>query len=189
MGEQQIGFTYDPLQLTRLLLQTYAEKRYDRNESYSKSVRLAIYDFLDTMKDDELEDILNEYVTSDNVEYITFKDDADCERITYYIMESDRFKGIVFEYQKKGTSGLGVADLSDKTFYECNFSRHWETVGYILREKYGKYGEAFDEIMYGFNTKEYSGVTSDELDKFIMERFKLVGAYKTIENHLEDRNS
>ena len=184
--KQKLSFTYEPLTLTKLALEIYLEKNYDRNEHVPTSVRYAIYEFMKTLSDEELEKILSEYVSKDKVEAITFKDDTDCERITHYLMQTERFNDLVFMYQKQGHSGLGVADNSDKTFYPCGFSHHWQTVGNILRLKYGEYGEAFDRIMYGSHS-EYNGVTREELDGFIMKNFQLVSANKTIEEHLEDR--
>lgn len=182
----RLGFTYEPLALTRLVLNIYLEKKYDRNEKYEKSVRFAIFEFMRTLEDEELEKILHEYVSKDNVEAITFEDDADCERITHYLMQTQRYKDLVFNYQERGISGLGVVDNSDKTFYPCDFAHHWQTVGAILRKKHGDYGIAFDEIMY-HNQKEYNGITSEDLDKFILETFKLVGETKSIEQQLLDR--
>ncbi|MGD2352036.1 hypothetical protein ACP8H2_09815 [Bacillus subtilis] len=185
MGEQ-LHFTYEPLTLTKLVLQIYLEKKYDRNEDYTKSVRFAVFEFMRTLEDDELEKILSDYVSNDNVEAITFEDDRDCERITHYLMKTERYNNLVFEYQKKGYSGLGVVDNSDKTFYSCGFSQHWQTVEAILREKYHRYGKAFNRIMY-LGEKEYNGVSSEELDKFILDTFQLVGETKSIEDQLTDR--
>lgn len=181
---EKIGFTYEPLALTRLMLQIHLEKEYNGNEEHSQSVRFAVFEYLRTLEDEELEGLLNEYVTKDNIEYITFEDNKDCERIAHYMMLTDRFNDLVFRYQKQGCSGLGVADNSDKTFYECNFAEHWQTVGFILRKKYPKHGGAFDEIMYGMK-KEHNGITSDELDKFILDRFELIGGNKPMESYFE----
>ncbi|MGG1453427.1 hypothetical protein ABE325_21195 [Bacillus licheniformis] len=182
---EQLHFTYEPLSLTRLMLQIYLENKYHGNEDYSKSVRFALFEFMRSLEDQELEDVLSEYVSKDKIEYITL-DDKDCEGITHYIMQNKRYKDLVFMYQKKGYSGLGVADNTDKTFYNCDFAQHWQTVGLILRQKYGKYGKAFDEIMY-LNKKEYSDISSEELDKFILNTFQLVGESKSIEDYLKDR--
>ncbi|MBU5262012.1 hypothetical protein [Bacillus atrophaeus] len=180
---EQLHFTYEPLNLTRLMLQIYLENKYHGNEDYPKSVRFALFEFMRSLEDQELEDVLSEYVSKDKIEYITL-DDKDCEGITHYIMQTKRYNGLVFMYQKKGYSGLGVADNNDNTFYGCHFGSHWQTIGSIMREKYGEFGKAFD-AMKNSDQKEYNGISSEQLDSFILNTFQLVGESKSIEDYLE----
>lgn len=169
---ETIGFTYDPLQLTRLLLQIHLEKKY--NEEYPKSQRYAIFEFMRTIVDSEIEELLHEYVDTEKVDAITLEE-SDMNRLEHYLRKSERYKNLCFDFQKKGIDGLGVACLNNQRFTPCSLGHHWDTLSTMLQSGHGKYGDAFGKIMYSMAT-EYNGVTTEQLDVYITNTFVLVGS-------------
>ncbi|UYX56268.1 hypothetical protein M3Y14_34030 (plasmid) [Bacillus thuringiensis] len=182
----QVNFTYDPIVLTKLTLQIYAEKHFDTNDAI-KSTVYAVYEYLRTVTDEELERVLILYTQEEKIEAITFSNfEEECKLIFTYIFKSQQFIDLEFGYKREGYSktGLGVVDKYEKTFYECTFGEHWLTVESILETKYPKQFEAYLQLNYE-NKEEHNGFTHKQLDQFILNTFELVGEMRSIENHLD----
>ena len=181
-----MNFTYDPIFITRTLLQSYVEK-FVQGKFY-KAKQFACYEFLRTMTDEELEGMLLQYVKDNNLEYITFKKPWEESALIFeYIYKSDRYRKLEFDYKKQGygLTGMGVVDKSDDTFYDCGFTKHWPTIVKILKEKYPLKAEALDNLMYTPGKEEHNGISKQELDAFIMNNFELIGGNKDIEFYLD----
>lgn len=170
MGEtKQLNFTYDPIVLTKLLLQMYAEQVIEGNTF--KARQFACYEYLRTQTDEECESLVQEYAEQENLSVITYDNwKEDCRIMFEIIEQKKRFKEQLFQYQVDGygATGLGVADMTDKTFYDCEFAHHWETVMEIIREKYSHM--TYQEL--------------DGVDGFIMKNLKLVGSDRAMKTNL-----
>ena len=184
---RKMNFTYEPIALTKLLLQMYTEKYLEKEIEVNATI-FACYDFLKTATDKEIETLLHEFVKNENIDVITFEDwEHDCKCIFDCIFNTQRFKKLEFDYKVKGhsKSGLGVADKSDSTFYSCSLAEHWVTIQNILQEKYPLYYDAFIEMTYGHeNVQEHKGISRQELDSFILTNFQLVGESKNINSYV-----
>ncbi|QDS32499.1 hypothetical protein [Brevibacillus brevis] len=179
-------FTYDPIFITKTLLQSYVEK-FVQGKFY-KAKQFACYEFLRTMTDEELEGMLKQYMKDHSIECITFeKAWEECALIFEYVYKSERYKGLEFGFKKRGygLTGMGVVDKSDSTFYDCGFLQHWSTIFEIMKEKYTDKAEALDELLHRPGKEEYNGISRVELDGFILERFELIGGNKDIEFYLD----
>ena len=182
--KRTLTFTYDPLSLMRLTMNMYAE---GLEGQHTKAVQFARYEYLRTMTDDELEGHIKRYIDEEGLEAITLeKWEDDCRSLFGYVYESERYKALEFRFNKRGygETGLGVADTSDNTFYHCGFAHHWQTVMDIIKTKYPHFGEALEEMYLDDKIKEYNGVTRQELDHFIMNRFELTGGNKPIHDYM-----
>ncbi|WP_144472991.1 hypothetical protein [Bacillus pumilus] len=194
MAKESISFTYDPLNLSRKIIQIHAENKYDGNKSYSESVRFALFEFLRTMEDEEFKKIMTDYVLESKVKAIHFKgdenggltEDKDCVGIVDHLMSTERFKDLVFKNKRNGCSGLGVIVLKKKLFYQCEFGEHWSKVGKVLRENYPSYADAYDEMILDSDLKNYNDISREELDNFILENFDFVGGRNKIEYYLNN---
>lgn len=180
-------FTYEPIALTKLLLQMYAENHLEK-EKKAKATIFAVYKYLDTVTDEQVESLLLEFATNEKIEEITFKDwKHDCKCIFDCIFRTSRFNELEFEYKKQGYSitGLGVVDKTDDTFYDCVFAEHWQTIEKILEEKYPDLYEAFIEMTYGHKeVKEHKGITREYLDGFILDNFQLIGGRNSLDSYI-----
>lgn len=179
-------FTYDPIYITRTLLQSYVEKFVEGK--FYKAKQFACYDFIHTMTDEELEGILKQYVQEHNIEAITFeKAWEECELIFGYIFKSERYRTLELDFKRRGygSTGMGVVDISDNTFYDCGFTEHWPTIREIMKEKYPDKAEALEELMYRPGMEEHKGISRVDLDAFILDRFELIGGNKEIEFYLD----
>ncbi|ARF70734.1 hypothetical protein B7C51_25005 (plasmid) [Paenibacillus larvae subsp. pulvifaciens] len=184
--QQTLHFTCEPISLTKLLLQMYVEKHIE-GENTVKAKQFACYEYLNTITDSELESLLEEYMTIENVEAITFEDwEKECGLIFNYIFKSNRYLEIELDYKKKGYSltGLGVVDTSDNTFYDCAFAGHWQRIKEIMKDKYPELFEVLEELTCHSNEDSYNGVSRKELDNFILNRFKLIGGKNDLESYL-----
>ncbi|CUB51677.1 hypothetical protein BN2127_JRS10_01196 [Bacillus subtilis] len=183
---KQFSFTYDPIVLSKLMLQIYAEKHIDTVAAVKATV-YAAYEYLRTVSDEELERVLIQYTQEEKIEAITFSNfEEECRLIFTYIFKSQQFIDLEFGYKSDGYSktGLGVVDKHEKTFYECTFGEHWRTVENILETKYPEQFEAYLQLNYE-NKEEHNGFTHKQLDRFILNTFELVGEMRSIENHLD----
>ncbi|MFP3390633.1 hypothetical protein [Brevibacillus sp. SIMBA_040] len=179
-------FTYDPLFITRHLLQSYVEKFVEGK--FYKAKQYACYDFLNTMTDEELEGILRQYVKENNLEAITFKQPwVECAAIFEYIFNSERYRALELGFKRRGygSTGMGVVDKTTNTFYDCGFLQHWPTVVEVIKEMYPDMHEAMDELLRRPGMEEHKGITRQTLDAFIMENFELIGGNKQIEFYLD----
>lgn len=188
MGETKtMHFTYEPITLTKMLLQMYAEKFLEKEKEVRATI-FAVYKYLDTVTEEEVESLLMEFATNEKLEVITFDDwKHDCKCIFDCIFKTTRFKKLEFEYKKRGYSitGLGVVDKSDSTFYDCVFAEHWQTIQKIFEEKYPVLYEAFIEMTYGHKeVKEHKGITREYLDSFILENFELIGGRNSLDSYI-----
>ncbi|PJZ19757.1 hypothetical protein CEW46_21495 [Bacillus cereus] len=187
MTTTKLGFHYDPISLTKLMLQIYIEK-YVEDEADNEAIVRASYKYLSEVTEDELTEVLNKYVTDNNVEYITFEDHkGECKLIFDAIRSTDSYKSFELEFYRRGygSTGLGVIDKKDGIYYDCEFAQHWFKVIEILTNKYPRLGEALSELEFRNNLQEYNGVTRKEIDSFIMENFELVGGNRGLENYTE----
>ncbi|MFF0828818.1 hypothetical protein ACFYU8_18665 [Brevibacillus sp. NPDC003359] len=179
-------FTYDPIYITRTLLQRYVEKFVE--DKFYNAKQFACYEFLHTMTDKELEGMLRQYVKDHSLECITFdKAWEECALIYEYVYKCERYKALEFDFKKRGygLTGMGVVDNSDSTFYDCGFTQHWPTVVEIMKEKYPVKAEALDELMCRAGKEEHNGISRADLDDFILHRFELIGGNKDIEYYLD----
>lgn len=182
--EQTLHFTYEPLQLLRLVMDMYAESLEGQ---HAKAVQFARYEYLRTVTDDEIEVLLERYRDEQGITVITLKDwKKDCGFLFEYIYESDRYKEIEFKFNKQGygKTRMGVADNSDNTFYPCGFTQHWKTIVEIIEMKYQHYHKALEMMYFHDKLDEYDGVARKELDDFITNRFELIGGSKPIDEYM-----
>ncbi|MCY8549363.1 hypothetical protein MOD25_05535 [Bacillus haynesii] len=180
-----LSFTVDGIGLTRILLQKYVE---DFIENKSDDIRTyACYEFLRTIEDKELEDTIDQYMINENVEAITFEDwEKDCRGMFDAISQTERFKDLVFKYQKRGygETGCGVIDKASNTFYECKFGEHWSRVMQIVEEKHPRYASPLKLMYATHRIDEHNGVTRDEVEQFILENFELIGEQKSLDEYV-----
>lgn len=184
---EKLHFTYDPIFLTKHLLQRYTETHLEKALEV-KATKFACYKYLHTVTDEEVESLLLEYVANEKIDAITFKKwEHDCKCIFECIFKRPRFIQLEFEYKKQGYSltGLGVVDKSDNTFYDCSFAHHWATVQKILEEKYPNLHEAFIEMTYeDTNLIQYKEVSRESLDSFLLNNFELIGNRNSLESYV-----
>lgn len=180
----KVTFNCDPLSLVRLALNRYIEE-LEGNDT--KSVQFARYDYLISLTDEELEQLLERYVKEENIEVITLEDwKKDSSFLLKYIYETNEYKELKLKYDKQGcgVTGLGVFDKSKNTFYDCSLARHWQTIMEIIEYHYTHLHEAFLQ-MYGDNElNEYDGITRQEIETFIMNNFELVGGSRQISGYM-----
>ena len=186
MGEvKKISMSCDPMYLTKLLMQMYVEQ-FVQGKFY-KAKQFACYEYLSDLSDDEIEEILFEFIEREKLEFITYDDwKYDMKVIWDIVSEKERYKAIETEFKKQGygTTGFGVVDKSDNTFYDCKFAEHWKAVMEIVKEKYPEYNDALTTMYFHSDVDEYKGVTRLELDNFILDRFELIGNQKRLDDYL-----
>ncbi|KUF37418.1 hypothetical protein [Lysinibacillus sp. F5] len=183
----QMHFHYEPLVLTKLLMDIHIEKFFDSEEGKrkSKAHRFAIFEFLRAMEDEELESILHVFVKKEGYEEITFKDtEHDFNSIYEIVCGLQRFKDLENHFIKKGYAGKGVFDEQDKKFYPCSFAGHWATITAVIEAQYPHLFNAFSEMSI-FNDKDsFEGITRKEIDGFILSNFILIGETRQISDYL-----
>lgn len=188
---EQVRFKYDPLVLTKLSLQVHLENTYCTSEEeaekigHPKSLRYAIFEYMRTTTDEEIEALLQTYAEAENVTEITLEK-PQIERIAHHLLQTERFKTLRFDNQVKGHDGLGVAEPAKQAFVPCNLAEHWDTLGVMLQSGHGDYGKAFGEIMH-HDATEYAGVTTAMLDAYVTENFVFVSASAFTTNKLKPR--
>lgn len=183
----QMHFQYEPLALTRLLMDIHIEKFFDSREGKrkSKAHRFATFEFLRTMEDEELESILHAFMEKEGYEEITFKNDKhDFNSIYEIVYGLQRFKNLENGFIKKGHAGKGVFDDLKKTFYPCGTAEHWKTISTIIETEYKHLFEAFLEMSTSGDEDSYKGITRKELDEFVKSTFILIGETKLLSNYL-----
>ncbi|WP_078598610.1 hypothetical protein [Evansella clarkii] len=181
-----IPFTCEPLTLVRIILNKYAENRDGLD---SKAVQFARYEYLTkpTLTDDKLRELLCEYAQKENLSKITFENpEEEAERIFQCIYESETYKELLFDFNRRGygRTGLGVIDLSDRSFYDCETAEHWDKLLEILEKKYPKYREALTFLSMYESLDEHNGMSRKDVDAFILETFDFVGGYQPLEEWL-----
>lgn len=182
-----IHFTYDPLRITRLLLQQYVEKNIQGKDDY-KSKQFACYDFLRDASDQALDSIMDVFAEKENLKFITFKEwENDCKSIFECIFETKEYKDIERSYMRKGygPKGFGVFDKRGNSFHPCNFAEHWSTVKTILKEKYPSRFDALEDFTYNRKLNESNGYERKEIDDFILNNFELCGEQSSLEYYLK----
>lgn len=182
---KRLQYTYNPLNLVRLVMGMYAEKLEGK---HTKAVQFARYEYLRTMTDEELESHLYRHVSENEIEEITLEDwQSDCSHLFRYIYETERYKALELHFNKRGygKTGLGVVDTADKIFYDCAVAQHWPTIMEIIKTKYTHLHEPLVEMYIHAKLNEYNGVTRKELDDFITTRFELIGGNKPLVEYLE----
>lgn len=183
----QMHFHYEPLALTKLLMEIHIEKFFDskKGKGKSKAHRFAIFEFLRTMVDEELESILHVFVEKEGYEEITFENaDHDFNSIYEIVYGLQRFKDLENDFIKKGYAGKGVFDEKYKTFYPCNFAGHWATITSIIDTQYPHLFNAFSEMSIFNNKDSFEGITRKEIDDFILSNFTLIGETRKLANYL-----
>lgn len=183
----QMHFHYEPLVLTKLLMEIHIEKFFDSKEGKLKSNahRFANYEFLRTMVDEELESILHSFIEKEGYEEITFKNaEHDFNSIYEIVYGLQRFKDLENDFIKKGHAGKGVFDEKDKKFYPCGFAGHWPTITTIIETQYPHLFNAFNELSIFNNKDSFEGITRKELDYFIMSNFILIGETWQLSSYL-----
>lgn len=167
---KQVHFTYDPINLTKLLLQMYVEQEIEGKTT--KARQFASYEYLQTLTDEECEEVVHSFAERENLSVITYDDyKHDCKIMFDIIEAGERFKAILNKNLRSGygETGMGVFDKSDQTFYECGFTEHWETVMKIVKEKY----------------PHVRAEDLDGIDGLIMTQFELIGSQRVAPNTLE----
>lgn len=186
---EKIGFTYDPIVLTKLSLQVHLENTYRASEEeaeelgHPKSLRYALFEYMRTATDAEIETLLDTYAAAEGVTEITLEK-PQLERIAHHLLQTERFKALRFDHQIKGTDGLGVAEPATQRFVPCELAEHWDTLGVMLQSGHGDYGAAFTEIMRGHQT-EHAGITTEMLDAYVTQNFVFVSASGFTKNRLK----
>lgn len=180
-----IKFTYDPLSLVRIVLQRYVEENIQGK--FYKAKQFACYEYLSKLSDDSLENLLITYAKKHNLEFITlenWKQDGEC--IFEIIFEQDVYKELEIDFKKKGfgTTGLGVFDIKNNIFYDCDFIHHWSTIRHIIEKFYPQYSIALDRMYIDEKLEEYEGVKREELENFITTNFELYGGTKPINDYI-----
>lgn len=182
-----VHFSYDPLRLTRMFLQTYVEKNIQGKDGY-KSKQFACYDFLRDVSDQALDSIMDAFAKKEGIEFITFKgSEQDCKSIFEYIFDTQEYKDIESYYMRRGfgPSGHGVFDKRGNSFHPCNFAEHWSTVKTILKEKYPSRFDALEDFTYNRKLNESNGYERKEIDDFILNNFELCGEQSSLEYYLK----
>lgn len=183
----QMHFHYEPLVLTKLLMDIHIEKFFDSEEGKrkSKAHRFAIFEFLRTMEDEELESILHVFVKKEGYEEITFKDtEHDFNSIYEIVYGLQRFNDLENGFIKNGYAGKGVFDEKGKKFYPCDFAGHWATITTIIEDQYPHLFNAFREMSVFSNVDSFEGIKRKEMDEFILSNFILIGETRQLSNYL-----
>lgn len=190
---EKVSFTYDPLVLTKLSLQVHLENTYRASEEeaeglgHPKSLRYALFEYMRTVTDAEIEALLETYAAAEDVTEITLEK-PQLERIAHHLLQTERFKALHFDNQVKGNDGLGVAEPATQRFVPCELAEHWDTLGVMLQSGHGDYGAAFTEIMRG-NETEHAGITTEMLDSYVTENFVFVSASVFTQNRLKTKTN
>ncbi|WP_249645735.1 MULTISPECIES: hypothetical protein [unclassified Lysinibacillus] len=183
----QMHFHYEPLALTKLLMDIHIEKFFDSKEGKrkSKAHRFANFEFLRTMTDEELQSILHVFAEKGGYEEITFKDtEHDFNSIYEIVYGLQRFKDLENDFIKKGYAGKGVFDEKDKKFYPCSFAGHWATITAVIEAQYPHLFNAFSEMSIFNNKDSFEGFTRKDIDDFILSNFILIGETRQLSNYL-----
>lgn len=143
--KKTIGFTYDPLNLTRLLFQMYVEKHIE--ETRHQVVVFTYYEYLDKLTDEELKEVLTTYVRKENLAEITYSDyEKDfkviCEIVEGTkafndILQAKRLSG-VRQYEFHPDMGVSGVLLADGEFMKCGHQQHHILVESIEWEEQNK---------------------------------------------------
>ncbi len=102
MGQvTKLNFIYDPIGLTKLLIQMYVEQEIEGTTF--KARQFALYDYLHEFTDKECEEILQQYIGQENLEVITYSEwKKDCKIMLEIIERTERFNSLLMKYSQKG---------------------------------------------------------------------------------------
>jgi len=166
MGVKSVSFKADPYFILQTTIQLHVEKEYDREEKYENSLVCALYEFLNTVSEQELDELWTAYTKKECIEdpYTITGFKKETEALTKEILQTERFKTLKLRYQIDAYDGSGVVDKINQIFYPCDYGGHWPMIVKITNEHHG-----------GYFSKN---------DNFFLKNFLLVGATKKIEWHL-----
>lgn len=167
--KEMVHFKADPLFIIRTMLQIHVENVLE--SKLSEAETYALYACIRDLTDEETEELGHEYARINNLESISLSGTAEQREAFYKILiETERYKKLLFENQCQGYAGLGVADIVAKKFYPCAFAGHWQTLISIVKTSY---------------LDVYSGDTT-ELDAFILQNFIFVGGREKPNFYLQE---
>lgn len=169
MTTETLHFQYDPIQLARQLLIIYFESElkafdtsllshgnYEIKYETPVFIRSAVYDTLETISDDQLENFMTQVVEDYGIkDEFTF--DQYLPQIFKKIIESDYFSGILKKnYKKHPVFDSYVEDKTNGNIYRANFTGHYGVVVAVLSQH--------PELD-----------STEKQDDFVMNHLKLVG--------------
>ena len=153
-----VKFTYDPLALVRIVLQRHVEENIQGK--FYKAKQFACYEYLSKLSDDSLETLLREYTKRHNLEFITLENwKQDGELIFDIIFEQEVYRQLEIDFKKRGfgVTGLGVLDVGNNVFYDCEFVQHWSTIQHIVEKSYPRYAKALEKCTFTKDLKSLMG--------------------------------
>lgn len=127
----KLNFTYDPIYLTKLLLQMYVEQEIEGNTFQAR--QFALYEYLQDFTDNECEEILEKYVEQEKLDVITYDEwKNDCKIILKIIEETDRFNlllekfrlACVKKYDFEEAKGVSGILMPNGEFIQCGYQEH-----------------------------------------------------------------
>ncbi|WP_430535936.1 hypothetical protein [Listeria rocourtiae] len=168
--EEVLHFKVDPLWIIRTMLQIHVENVLE--DQLSEAETYALYACIQELTDEETEALGHEYGRINNLDFVSLSGTVEQREAFYKILiETDRYKKLLFENQCQGYAGMGVADILAKKFYPCAFAEHWKTLMRIMEEEY-----------WEMDTED-----TKEMDAFILNNFELVGGTEEIEHYTKDK--
>ncbi|MBC2190509.1 hypothetical protein [Listeria booriae] len=170
--EELLHFKVDPLFIIKTMLQIHVENVLENR--LSEAEIYALYACIRDLTEEETEELGHEYGRINNLDSISLSGTIEQREAFYKILiETDRYKTLLFENQCQGHAGLGVADTLTKKFYPCAFAGHWQTLIGIVKSSY---------------LDIYSSDTA-ELDAFILQNFVFVGGKEKPDFYLQEDRS
>lgn len=175
MCVKTIPFSIDAIWVIRTLLQLHFDKNYNLNDEYCKAVRFSLSEilYMDELTEDEIQIIFKKYAENHGLgNEITLTGDSEqVAEVFGYLFDLDRYKDELWKNTVKGYGEhkYGVLDLIAKKEYPAYMGEHYLTLMQIIDSNY---------------LDEFTKMTQEEKDQFILDNFDYVGNSGDKEDYL-----
>lgn len=163
---ETVPYSIDAIWAIRTLLKLHFDKNYNLNDEYCKAVRFSLAEILygDELTEDEIQIIFKKYAENHALEN-TITLTGDPKQVTEvfgYLFDLDRYKDALWKFTVKGYGEhkYSVLDLIAKKEYPANMGEHYPTLMQIIDRNY---------------LDEFTKMTQEEKDQFILDNFEYVG--------------
>ncbi|WDI05239.1 hypothetical protein PUW25_25865 (plasmid) [Paenibacillus urinalis] len=136
-----------------------------------------------------MEVILLKFMENEGLEVITLENwKKDARLIFDVIFQREDYKNLEINFKKRGygSTGLGVYDKQANKFYDCTWTNHFPTIMTIVESEYPDKFPALREFYAMPSIDQHENYTREEIERFVMENFELIGQTKQLDDYLKD---
>lgn len=176
---EQVAFQYDPLVLTRRLIETFAGRRDHMShipdedpssESLLRTVSQAIHE----MTDADMTRAVDAYAVRYDLKTISFTNGlADIGKVIAELIRPQKWQNYRRDLRRDGADGYAVYDKKTDVLILTEFGLHWATMNELLREHDPAFYAEMKRVRKG---KAPIYTTQAVLDAELLARMELIGS-------------